>query len=83
MFKAELIDVTGGVWKSNGTTSMPKSVPHLVVDTAQACNIDILLMECMLPHSDCVFETMKYFSGFFYLLGKFLIFIMQILIKTC
>ena len=26
------IYVTGGMFKSNGTTSMPKSVPRLVVD---------------------------------------------------
>ena len=27
-----MINVTGGMFKTNGTTSMPKSVPSLIVD---------------------------------------------------
>ena len=35
------INVTGGKWQSNGTTSMPKSVPRFVVDKVRLVFVSV------------------------------------------
>ena len=43
------IYVTGGMFKSNGTTSVPKSIPRLVVDKVKLlCSSEMILVQSIL-----------------------------------
>ena len=50
-FRKVSIDVTGGRFKSNGTTSVPKSVPRLALDKVRQVSVSVDYLQC--SHSTC------------------------------
>ena len=49
-YKAYGINVTGGGFKSNGTTYVPKSIPHLVVVKVKLLFLSEMLYSLLLKH---------------------------------